>query len=165
MRGRIRKAFHWLTFVSQKFRCLPECVFFCVCLCTPMCVCVCRQAGWQATVTTWQQPTTLHFWPRQALQLQNPALPKAPSFPLNRWDDWAASSDTHTHSPPSPSSLLVVHLPPCSPGQLNSYQRSWALFFQKANPTPVSGLYTGNRGLCAVWVWVQWVQCVYGRER
>lgn len=59
---------------------------------------------------------------------------------------------------PTPHPLLVVHLPPCSPGQLDSYQRSWALFFQKANPTPVSRLYTGNRALCAVWVWMQWVQ-------
>lgn len=81
-----------------------------MCVCVHECVCVhvYRQAGWQATVTTWQQPTTLHFWPRQALQLQKPALPKAPSFPLNRWDDWAASSDTHTHTrmPVSPPLFL-----------------------------------------------------------
>lgn len=117
-----------------------------------MCVHVHRQTGCQAIVTTWQQPTAFHFWLCQALQLQKQALPEAPSFRLNRWDGWATSSDIH------PPAFLVVHLPPCSPGQLDSYQRSWALFFQKANPTPVSRLYTGNRALCAVRVWMQWVQ-------
>ena len=56
-----------------------------------------RQTGCQAVVIAWQQPTTFHFWPCQALQLQRQALPEAPSFPLNRWNDWATSSDTHTH--------------------------------------------------------------------
>lgn len=45
---------------------------------------------------------------------------------------------------------------PGSPGQLNSYERSWALFFQKANPTPVFRLYTVRR----VSVNAR-VQCVY----
>lgn len=102
--------------LTQKFISVCICVYLCTLMC--MCVHVHRQTGCQAIVTTWQQPTAFHFWLCQALQLQKQALPEAPSFRLNRWDGWATSSDIH------PPAFLVVHLPPCSPGQLDSYQRS-----------------------------------------
>lgn len=86
-----------------------------------------RQTGCQAIVTTWQQPTAFHFWLRQALQLQKQALPEAPSFPLNRWDGWATSSDTHTHTR-APFPLLSASGAPASllsrPAQLLSKELS-----------------------------------------
>lgn len=96
------------------------------------------------------------------------------SLPHIRTRGRAHTPATQAHADASHhGSLLMVHLPPCSPGQLNSYQRSWALFFPKANPTPVPGLYSRNRELCRVWVWMHWLsvnmgdwktECVFERR-
>lgn len=78
-------------------------VYLCCCMPESVFLHAYRQAGWQATVTMWQQPTTLHFWLRQALQLHKPALPRGPSF-LSI--DGMTGLHPLTHTPLSPSLLL-----------------------------------------------------------
>lgn len=138
-------------------------VYICVSVCMKVCVymCIDRPAGKQLSPRGNSQPRFTSG--RAKLSNYRSQLCQNPPLFLSKDGMTGLHPLTHTHTHASlPFSLLVVHLPPCSPGQLNSYQRSWALFFQKANPTPVSRLYTGNRGLCECECMS--TVCVWGRE-